>query len=463
MNTKISVKAGMQRRQTALELVVRLSVSPLTSRQKVAMFKLAVAISVLLLATLFGCGKNTKTIVAPAPLPFKNVRDFGAKGDGTSDDTGPINAALAAGGDIYVPAGTYRVTSSLYLTTATTFRGAGRGVSTIHMTTAGTGFTISAAGDNIVIADLAFQGPSPNDTYTAKETAIRVGPAVPSVLACVLQIRNCSIFNYGSHGMEIDSVSIASIENNNIHRVGYAGIACLSSYDVVVSGNTIQTIKPGFQGDAYGIQFSHWHPLLDPPCSRCIANGNTIRDIPVWEGLDTHDGNFITFSNNIVEGCKLGIHAATVDGAPVVHDIAITGNTVVAGSAAQQHYGIVLGGILDDAAYNLTVTGNVVDGYGMLGNPNMGAIGAFYTRALVVTGNVVEHFSEAGIVFQLGNTTFNCSGNLVNSGTATSGPAYAISVPSHPNSGLITGNYLSGNSIYVNPNASNHVTVSDNH
>jgi len=45
-----------------------------------------------------------------------NVRDFGAKGDGVNDDTGAINAAIAAvtaggGGRVTVPAGTYRVYS----------------------------------------------------------------------------------------------------------------------------------------------------------------------------------------------------------------------------------------------------------------------------------------------------------------------------------------------------------------
>lgn len=43
---------------------------------------------------------------------FFNVKDFGAKGDGVTDDTAAIEAALAAaaaqgGGTIYLDAGTY--------------------------------------------------------------------------------------------------------------------------------------------------------------------------------------------------------------------------------------------------------------------------------------------------------------------------------------------------------------------
>ena len=37
----------------------------------------------------------------------KNVKDFGAVGDGITDDTAAFVAAIAGGGDIVLPAGTY--------------------------------------------------------------------------------------------------------------------------------------------------------------------------------------------------------------------------------------------------------------------------------------------------------------------------------------------------------------------
>lgn len=53
-----------------------------------------------------------------------NVRDYGAKGDGLSDDTAAIRAAIAAvpvsGGTVYLPCGTYLLSSGLTITTGHT-------------------------------------------------------------------------------------------------------------------------------------------------------------------------------------------------------------------------------------------------------------------------------------------------------------------------------------------------------
>lgn len=69
-------------------------------------------------------GAYAQDIAFPADAGFINVRDFGAKGDGKSDDTAAINAALAASGEdtgrafwqdkiVYIPKGTYLVSGPL--------------------------------------------------------------------------------------------------------------------------------------------------------------------------------------------------------------------------------------------------------------------------------------------------------------------------------------------------------------
>lgn len=66
---------------------------------------------------------------------YHSVLDFGVKGDGVSDDTVALNAALyaASGGTLYFPAGVYIITNQLVVHTNTKLVGAGRNRSIIRL------------------------------------------------------------------------------------------------------------------------------------------------------------------------------------------------------------------------------------------------------------------------------------------------------------------------------------------
>ena len=57
-------------------------------------------------------GSTTARTLASRFADVINVRDFGAKGDGTTDDRQSIQTALNKGGLVYFPAGTYRIASA---------------------------------------------------------------------------------------------------------------------------------------------------------------------------------------------------------------------------------------------------------------------------------------------------------------------------------------------------------------
>ena len=65
-----------------------------------------------------------------------NVKDFGAKGDGTTDDTAAFKSAIAAtsNGALYIPAGRYKITNLLTIDKSNVvLRGAGEGKTVLYM------------------------------------------------------------------------------------------------------------------------------------------------------------------------------------------------------------------------------------------------------------------------------------------------------------------------------------------
>jgi hypothetical protein len=59
---------------------------------------------------------NTPRSLAERFADTVNVKDFGAKGDGKTDDTAAIQAACNTGKSVFLPAGRYRISAMLYLT-----------------------------------------------------------------------------------------------------------------------------------------------------------------------------------------------------------------------------------------------------------------------------------------------------------------------------------------------------------
>jgi hypothetical protein len=95
-----------------------------------------------------------------------SVKDFGAVGDGTTDDTDAINNALTAGSCIYIPAGTYKITSTLYVSAGKKIYG--DGVSTIikpYLASGSAAFTVGNPANNVLsygcqVTDLQISPPS---------------------------------------------------------------------------------------------------------------------------------------------------------------------------------------------------------------------------------------------------------------------------------------------------------------
>jgi hypothetical protein len=135
-------------------------------------------------------------------LSIVSVLDYGAVGDGTTDCTTAFSNAIASGKDVFVPKGTYKITSALTLSDNQTLLGSGyNSIIRSYVTTRAVN-----VGNRSVIKDLQFQGNGKTS-----------GNAFETGIFCYLKvgwlIENCYINAFGGNdgnngGGGIDVVSL---------------------------------------------------------------------------------------------------------------------------------------------------------------------------------------------------------------------------------------------------------------
>jgi hypothetical protein len=96
------------------------------------------------------------------PTGGKSVKDYGATGDGNTDDKGAIQNAFngcTSGGSVLFPAGTYKVSGTLSLKAACSYYGEGAPILRGYTGTGAGGYSIAkTAGSDIDIVGLTFDG-----------------------------------------------------------------------------------------------------------------------------------------------------------------------------------------------------------------------------------------------------------------------------------------------------------------
>ncbi len=155
-----------------------------------------------------------------------SVKDYGAVGDGTTDDTTAITTAIAAGGEVFFPEGTYRVTSQIVVTEKVLLRGVGfsevdgtaaadRGASCILRAFTGSSATVLVSGDDCGLTHLDFDNALQGTGECVQVTGSRV------------DIGSISTRNSGGDGLRIGKTDAgASSANANawsIHKLLTSG------------------------------------------------------------------------------------------------------------------------------------------------------------------------------------------------------------------------------------------------
>jgi hypothetical protein len=168
-------------------------------------------------------------MLAPAPAPrlVFDVRTYGAIGNGTADDTTAIQAAITAagavGGVVYLPPGSFVLSSNLSLASGNvTLRGAGM-TDSILLAPISTENAIVVSAADCALEDLAINGRYASQAAIGS-VSFRCGVRITSSNARRFQVRRCYIYNTRGMGISNAFAADMAVENCRLENLAtYAG------------------------------------------------------------------------------------------------------------------------------------------------------------------------------------------------------------------------------------------------
>jgi hypothetical protein len=428
------------------------------------------ATGILFTATGVGSGTGTAQYSRTVQAKLRetvSVKDFGAVGDGVTNDTAAIQAALTSltsGGTLIIPTGTYKLTSGLTVS-ANEITVQCQGDAVLNWTVLGAATNaVTVSANNFTWTGGIVNGPS-SAVYVANERFISMIGTSTSSRKTGLKVYDTEIYNFGAYGIYTQFVDNIIIKNNYIHNCGYAGAMFVSSNHGNFESNIIKTITPGTSGNMYGVSLTHistgysggGKSATNPFCWDWYIGANHIESIN-WEGIDGHGGYEVIIHGNHVYATLLGISAQNGSGdatnyaganATITNNIVDAANSDGTASGYENgYYGISVQGGSTVNNENVIVKGNTVISKGIVGNTNGGAILASYVSNGIFENNIIKKWNGVGINLTL---SFNCtvSNNLfleMASADPSAGIAISLAaVTSLGESFTILGNKLTAN------------------
>ena len=178
-----------------------------------------------------------------------SVKDFGAVGNGTTNDTNAFNAAIATGKSVYVPSGTYLLSTSVTLPSNTVIYGDGDlSVLYTSLTNPVNIFNSTGGTNNITLRGLKFDGRRKNLSIVIPSPRTRANALVffgnTDVLSSNLRIESCSFVEAIHFHVAVNKFDAVIVDNVRIYGNGQdsAGGNQLGNIDGVHLTNTINFI-----------------------------------------------------------------------------------------------------------------------------------------------------------------------------------------------------------------------------
>ena len=315
-----------------------------------------------------GTGAVTTTVQAKLRQTV-SVKDFGAVGDGTTDDTAAILLAFQNGGHVVFPKGTYKVTTVLCQNiTGLTVDARSATFTSVY----GNVFAFKGCDDFAWFGGLINAGTGANPAYTTGPEALAQNFLVYDANRIILS--EMTVVNTASNTypcITAWTVGQCQINNNQVYYGGDNSIWIFGGYHVTVSNNLVLNQERG-------------RSICFQQVNQGAMVGNVVAE-GKGDALNVHGSANIAITGNsvynmVVDSAILGLGT----GVSIEWDENATPTTVAAAVADPQLYNGVF-------CRNITVSGNTVSKVPIacrIGN-NVGTTGSNYGNQgqVVIDGN----------------------------------------------------------------------------
>ncbi|MBN9035453.1 MAG: right-handed parallel beta-helix repeat-containing protein [Rhizobiales bacterium] len=376
--------------------------------------------------------------------------DYGAVGDGTTDDTDALQAMfddIAAGVVIYLEAKTYKYTTLTIDTGCTVWSG--------HLSSDkdddGAQITVGKSARVTWVA-VELSGGGGKGTAVNAHDIVRQQGTSRTDRAVGMGFYRCKIHGAGLQGVWTRWADDVVFEDCHLWDIAYAGLMMESPQRFRMRGGSIVMLDAvGISSNAYGCALTHdtvgysSDPNAGTPRANnhfpidCNVDGTTFIGPQIWEALDFHGGYQMTFVNCKIYACKYGIMAGNSSGSAASYagyqniiakniidtrlpDGTSAGVTPALGITVQGGASGTLG-----TSWQLVVTGNVIRGYGNA-TPSTASVPIHvnvYADQTIVANNIITNWVGYGIVVGLGSGTLALNGNIFSRMSAAGGAGTA--------------------------------------
>jgi parallel beta-helix repeat protein len=374
--------------------------------------------------------------------PTLDVRVWGARADGVTDDTAAIQAAIdacntAGGGVVFLPPGTYLVSAIIRPKSNVWIRGAGKAATTLKLAN-GTNLSViqsAVALSRCRVSDLAVNGNKANQSSGTPMGIVFTD-------CSFVEVVNCRVYDTHSRGIWYWNNTDCLVSNCEVSDSGAFG-------NINVMGTSLRVLDNIVSGSTMGIAIEG-----NGLSSGIVIAKNTVKD-PTEIGIACGSLNpGVTVVGNYVT--SLATSFGCIDPGSCL-DTTVSGNVCNGGG----------GGIVTDGGQRQSIVSNIVrspagHGINILSSKDCSVVGNVVSNAgwdginfwvvtdSLIQGNIVKNSARlladrTGIGIESTSTGIVIAGNRCYDDQGTKTQAYGIKSSTTSDYLTVTGNDLRGN------------------